>query len=564
MLHELRVQNLALIDSLCLDVGEQDGGLIVLTGETGAGKSIILQAIHLLGGGRSSASWVRNESEQAWIEAIFEIEPQHRALLSLMEEHELLNGSTCIVRRVITSKGRSKIYINDQLVTARVAGDLADGLVNIASQHDNQQLLQVRRHIDFVDSYGELWEMRDTFTGLFQKWQQLSSELRQLLEKEQGKEQQKDFLLFQLEEIESIKPVPGEEEQLQEERSLLHSSAKLVEIGKKAQQLFSGTVLERLAEIRKLMEQLAEMDPTVESLAERGSTVCYEIEDIEQELARYSGAIPTDLSRLDVINERLAALKQLQRKYGTTLEEVVAFGEKIKQEIATLESLGEQIQVVELQLEKISTKALLKATELSHARKEAAQKMELAMEKELASLSFNQAVFQVTVGAPEGLGLEGIQSTGLDTVEFLFSANPGEPAKSLAKIASGGELSRLMLAMKCILARRDQVDTVIFDEVDAGISGQAAEAVAEKIGELSQHHQVICITHLPQIAAGADLHFKIEKKVEQGRTATELMKLSTGERVEELARMLAGQEPTSQTMAYAKELIERKQQRREG
>lgn len=559
MLNELRVHNLALVDALHFDVSENETGLIALTGETGAGKSIILQAVHLLGGGRSSATWVRNGCESAQIEAMFELRSDQQHLTDVLNEHELLDGRNCLVRRVITSQGRSKVFINDQLVTTKTARELADGLVNIASQHDNQQLLNTRHHLDFLDTYGELWEQRAAFSALFKIWQSISSQLRELLEKEQEKEQQKDFLRFQLEEIDGAKLVSGEDEELAKEKEILKSSATLLEITEKAQQAFSGSIIDALSEVRKDLEQLATLDPAVTELAERAVSVCYEITDVEQELGQYIRTIPTDLSRIEQIAERLAQIKQLQRKYGLTIEDILSFAEKIRSEVDELENLEERIEALEKELEKVSTKALLKAVELSEARKGAARKLEQAMEEELSSLSFNQAAFAVKMAVPEGLGLEGVQKSGRDTVEFLFSANPGEPPKPLAKVASGGELSRLMLAMKCILARRDQVDTVIFDEVDAGIGGQAAEAVAAKIKELASHHQVFCITHLPQIAAGADIHFRIEKRVEDDRTRTVLVKLEEEERVEELARMLGGEAPTDQTMVYAKELIARKQ-----
>lgn len=563
MLHELRVQNLALVDALQFDVSERVNGLIVLTGETGAGKSIILQAIHLLGGGRSSSSWVRNDCEQASIEALFEIGPEQNVVRELLDEHALHNGSTCIVRRIITRQGRSKVFINDRLVTARTARELADGLVNVASQHDNQELLSTRSHLDFLDTYGELWSLRKQYTRLFTQWQSLSSQIRELQEKEQEKEQHKDFLFFQLEEIESAGLVPGEDEQLQRERDTLQSSATLLQLADTAQQLFSGSFLENLTGVRKQLEQLSALDPSVAELAGRAVSTCYEIADIDQELARYIQTVPTDLSRLESIAERLALLKQLQRKYGATVEEVLRFAEKTRQEVEELEGLEERIEALERELETVSTRALLKATDLSEARKDAARHLEKAMQEELASLSFHQAVFHVQMTVPDGLGLDGVQSSGRDLVEFLFSANPGEPPKPLAKVASGGELSRLMLAMKCILARRDRVDTVIFDEVDAGVSGQAAEAVAEKIRELSGHHQVFCITHLPQIAAGADIHFKIEKRVEEGRTRTVMFRLDSQQKIGELARMLGGETPTDQTLAYAQELVERNRQGRE-
>ena len=562
MLQELRVHNLALIDALHLDLSTQETGLIVLTGETGAGKSIILQAINLLTGGRGAASWVRNDCEQAGIEAVFTIRPDHAEMNSLLSEHSLKDGATCIVRRVLSREGRSKAYVNDQSVTTRLSGELTAGLINIASQHDHQQLLNVRNHLDYLDTFGELRVLRQQFTKLFHRWQQASSELRQLQEKEQDKEQQRDFLRFQLEEIRKCKPVAGEDEQLLREREQLKSADALLRlVGASSRQLMDS-VAGTLVDIRKNMEQAATLDRNLSTLAERIASAGFELEDLADSLRDYLEGLPTDPACLDSISERLAELKQLQRKYGPTLEEVIAFADKAESALARLESLEEEIARTEVRVEEVSTEALLKAAELTQARREAAKKLTSSMERELASLSFPQAVFQVAVTEPEGLGMDGIHSTGRDTVEFLFSANPGEPAKPLARIVSGGELSRLMLAMKCLLARRDQVDTVIFDEVDAGIGGQAAEAVAEKISELAGHHQVVCITHLPQIAACADLHFKVEKRVEDGRTRTVINPLQQEEQVAELARMLGGDSPTAQTLAFAGELIERKSKRK--
>ncbi|MGE4560784.1 MAG: DNA repair protein RecN [Desulfobulbus sp.] len=562
MLQELRVHNLALIDALHLDLSSRKTGLIVLTGETGAGKSIILQAINLLTGGRGSASWVRGDCDQAGIEACFAVRPDHGEINALLQEHALKSGSDCLIRRVLTREGRSKLYVNDQAVTTRLCGELTANLVNIASQHDHQQLLNARNHLDFLDLFGELRGMRQQFSKLFQRWQQASSEVRHLLEKEQDKEQQRDFLRFQLDEIRKSKPVAGEDEQLLREREQLKASDVLVRLVGESSAQMAGSVTDALVEIRKNIEQAATIDDTLAPLAERIASAGYELEDLASSLEKYREAIPMDPSRLEWISGRLAELKQLQRKYGPTLEEVIAFADRAEADLAVLESLEEEISQAELRLEEISTEALLRATELSQARREVAGKLEAGMEQELASLSFNQAVFKVALSNPEGMGLDGIQSTGRDIVEFLFSANPGEPPKPLAKIVSGGELSRLMLAMKCLLARRDQVDTVIFDEVDAGIGGQAAESVAEKIGELAGHHQVVCITHLPQIAAWADLHFKVEKQVENGRTRTVIKELDQQARTRELARMLGGEHPTLQTLAFAGELIARSRGRK--
>jgi DNA repair protein RecN (Recombination protein N) len=562
MLQELRVQNLALIDALNLDLSARSSGLIVLTGETGAGKSIILQAINLLTGGRGATSWVRNDCDQALIEATFKLRPNHSEINELMHEHSLKDGQNCIIRRVLSKSGRSKLYINDQTVTTRLCGELSTNLINIASQHDQQQLLSNRNHLDFLDLYGDLRGMRQQFSKLFRRWQQASSELRQLLEKEQDKEQHRDFLRFQLDEIQKCKTVPAEDEQLIKERDQLKSSDVLVRLVGESWREISGSITNALVDIRKNIEQAATIDDTLAPLAERIGSAGYELEDVATVLDQYRESIPMDPSRLEWISGRLTELKQLQRKYGPTLEEVLTFAQEAEAELSVLESLDAEINAAEVRLEEISTEALLLATELSQARREVAQRLKAGMEEELASLSFNQAVFEVSMSTPEGLGLDGIQSTGRDLIEFTFSANPGEPPKPLAKIVSGGELSRLMLAMKCLLARRDQVDTVIFDEVDAGIGGQAAEAVAEKIGELAGHHQVICITHLPQIAAWADLHYKVEKQVENGRTRTVIKALDEQERPQELARMLGGEKPTLQTLAFAGELISRSRGRK--
>ncbi|MCL2790575.1 MAG: DNA repair protein RecN [Desulfobulbus sp.] len=558
MLQELRVHNLALIDTLHLDLSAYKTGLIALTGETGAGKSIILQAINLLAGSRGTASWVRSDCEQAGIEAAFTVRPGHAEMDALLDEHSLRDGTTCIVRRVLGKDGRSRVYVNDQAVTSRLSGELTAGLINIASQHDHQQLLNSRHHLDYLDTFGELHGLRQQFAKLFQQWQQVFSELRQLQEQEQGKEQQRDFLRFQLDEIRKGQPVAGEDESLVREREQLKSADALQRLVGASGRRLADIVNGDLAEIRKHLEQAAGLDRSLNSLADRIASAGYELEDMAGSLQKYLAGLSADPDRLDAIAGRLAELKQLQRKYGPALTDVIAFAEQAEATLALLDSLEEEIGRIGLRLEAVATEALRKSVELSNRRKETARKLEQDMERELTTLSFSQAIFRVAMTEPEGMDMVGIQATGRDSVEFMFSANPGEPPKSLVKIASGGELSRLMLAMKCLLARRDQVDTVIFDEVDAGIGGQAAEAVAGKIVELAGHHQVLCITHLPQIAACADLHFKVEKQVEAGRTRTVINPLTQEERVAELARMLGGDHPTAQTLAFAGELIERK------
>jgi DNA repair protein RecN (Recombination protein N) len=344
--------------------------------------------------------------------------------------------------------------------------------------------------------------------------------------------------------------------QLAEERDLLKSSGILAELAGNSLKLLKNSMLDNLAEIRKNMEQASSLDRHVSELAERISSACYEVEDLELALRDYLQSIPNDSFRMGAVTERLSLIKQLQRKYGPGLEDIMEYGSRAAEELASLDSMEKEIARLEKDVAEKSREVSAAAGKLSVQRKKVGKRLSAAMQEELADLSFPQAVFEVSIVVRADGDMTSLQATGMDEVEFLFSANPGEPVKPLARIASGGELSRLMLAMKCLLARRDQVETVIFDEVDAGIGGKAAEAVARKIQELSSHHQVLCITHLPQIAAWADEHFMVAKHVVDSRTVSTINRLHVEDRVMELARMLAGENLTDQTIAYARELVE--------
>ncbi len=556
MLQELRIENMALIDSLRLDFSGGRNGLIVFTGETGAGKSIILQAINLLAGSRGASNWIRSDCDRVVVEAFFTVNGDQDEISRLAADSDIDLDDGCIIRRIVSRDGRSRFYVNDRLVTARLAGMLTENLVNIASQHDHQQLLVPRRHVDFLDTFGDLWDQRREVEQVYGRWRRLQARLDELREKEQDKEQRRDFLTYHLREIHDASVTPGEDMDLEQERVRLKSSTTLGELAGSSYELMRGRMLEHLALVRRNMEQVASLDDSARRLSERIVSACYEVEDLKSALQDYLGSIPTDPGRLEQINERLALLKQLQRKYGPTLDDVLAYAGNAEKELASLDSMEQQLVLLEQEQEELKASVWELAKDLSAARGEAAARLCDAMRKELSSLGFSQAVFEVDLAGSLEQGRETIQSTGIDQVEFLFSANPGEPAMPLARVASGGELSRLMLAMKCLLARRDQVNTVIFDEVDAGIGGKAAEAVAKKIDELSGHHQVLCITHLPQIAAAAKEHFRVEKSVARGRTITTITVLDKEERVMELARMLGGDTLTEQTVAYARELVE--------
>ncbi len=554
MLQELRIRNLALIDQLNLSWPASEPGLTVLTGETGAGKSIILQALNLLTGGRGAGAWVREGCDQASIEAVFAVAADNPVLPRLLEEHGLEADASglCIVRRSLSKEGRSRLFVNDQSMTAKFAAELSSHLVNIAGQHDQQQLLQAKSHLDFLDSYGELSGLRTRYAASYAAFREARAALQTLKEREAGKEREREFLRLQVEEIQKIQPEPGEDEALIRERDRLKSSEALLEHMNGAERQL-GEAENLLVTVKKQLEQAAALDADLTPLAERVSAAGFEVEDLAAAVDKYLNQLPTDTSRLESIAARLGDLKQLQRKFGPTLDEVLAFAEKATRELDILDNMDAEIHRAEKAEARLQAQAEADAAVLSQARQEAAVRLSARMEAELDSLNFVQAVFQVARHEAAQLG-----PTGRDEVEFLFSANPGEPVKPLARIVSGGELSRMLLAMKCLLARRDAVDTVIFDEIDTGIGGQTAEAVAEKIGELAGHHQVLCITHLPQIAARADLHFRVEKAVSGGRTTTGITQLDEEERQAELARMLDGEQASAETHAYVRELLARK------
>jgi DNA repair protein RecN (Recombination protein N) len=556
MLKELLIINLALIEKLQVSF---DAGLTVLTGETGAGKSIILQAIHLLGGGKAAATWVRSGAEQASVEALFEVAPGRDAIRKILADMGVEAEDELIVKRVISSKGTSRYFMNGSLATAKVVGQLVENMLSVASQNDHQQLLLPRNHLGFIDAVGDLWPKRLELTKLYDSWKEISRQYHDLQDQEKDKEQRRDFLSFQYKEIEDADLVSGEDAGLVIERDKLRASDDLTRLGQKSYQKLGQAVNDHLAQVRKDLLNMAEFDSSLDKMAEEVAGHCFQLEDHLLALRSYLETIPNEPSRLDAITARIDLLQKLKRKYGNDLDEVIAFGENAKQELEQIEAMDERLNELAKALEKSQGKLIKAANALSKDRQQVAGQLADKIGAELKALCFEQAGFEIDFGNDQERDLARISRLGWDRPEFIFSANPGEALKPLAKVASGGELSRLMLALKCLLAERDQVETVIFDEIDAGISGKAAEAVARKIKELAGHHQVFCITHLPQIASFADEHFLVEKGVVDDRTRTAISSLAPELRTSELARMLDGDSFTDQTLAYARDLIERSQ-----
>ncbi|MGB3223084.1 MAG: DNA repair protein RecN [Desulforhopalus sp.] len=555
MLCELRVKNLALIEflELSFDQGEASG-LVVMTGETGAGKSIMLRAIHLLSGGRASADWIRNGAENCEVEALFEINIHHHFLLQKLEEGGFGGDSSLVIKRIISNSGRSRFYVNGSLATAKIVSELTAELLSVASQHDHQQLLQPSLHLDYLDTLGDHWQDRQSLGKVHKDWQDKKAELTALRQQEQEKEQRQDFLRFQVSEIREAALQPGEDEVLLEEKKRLKNAQALITLSQATYKLLSHELMDHLTTLRQNMAQLAAIDPGIVKLSEDVTGYTFLAEDYVNELKAYRASLESDPYRQEQVAERLDLIQQLKRKYGVSVESILEFAEQGELELEHLDNMDKEIAALEKELTALEKDMCDRAGLLSENRMKTAATLEKAMAVELSTLAFNQARFQMVWKDVEPVP-ETMKSSGWERGEFFFSANPGEPAKPLAKIASGGELSRLMLAMKCLLARKDMVETVIFDEVDAGIGGEAAEAVARKIQELSAHHQVFCITHLPQIAARGTLHFQVSKKVGDGRTQSAVVRLSSESRVQELVRMLAGDSATEQTQAWAEELL---------
>ena len=559
MLCELKVENLALIESLHLHFDQEEGGgLVVMTGETGAGKSIMLRAIHLLMGGRAQVDWIRNGADQCVVEALFVVNANHQDLLQALQESGFGDETSVILKRVLTSGGKSRLYVNGSLATAKMVSLLADNLLNVASQHDHQQLLQPALHLDFLDALGEHWEERAQVATVFSEWQQKKNELVLLRQQERDKEQRRDFLQYQLAEIQQIGPVVGEDEDLAAERKRLKSADALIALSQRVYRFFSTSLVDGLFEVRRDMEQVVQLDAGVEGLAAEITAYSYQAEDFVSQLRNYKDSLEHNPARLEQVNERLNGLHHLKRKYGETLEAVLAYATAAESELQLIDNMDKNMSELEAVVTGLEQELLHQVAALSARRRQTAEQVTTAMAAELASLAFSYSGFEVRFqGHEQGQeqGIERVRSNGWDRVEFFFSANPGEAARPLAKVASGGELSRLMLAFKCLLARKDMVETVIFDEVDAGIGGEAAEAVARKIQELATHHQVFCVTHLPQIAARGNTHFRVAKQMAQGRTVSSFYLLAHEQRVDELARMLAGDSVSAQTRAWAQELL---------
>ena len=566
MLRHLHVKNLALIDDLELSF---ESGLNVITGETGAGKSLLMQAIGLALGNRATADLIRRDTTEAVVEAVFGLDQARRA--ALFAEHDLLEAEELLVRRVITANGRSRVYLNGTLTTVALLRQLSAGLLHVYGQHEQQVLRETDSALSLLDDFAETTQRVQEMATRYQTLRQAWERLRTLTDDKEAAEARQDFVRFQVDEIRRAALRSGEEEELRQERTILMNAERLYQAASGGEEVLTesdGAVTDRLGQLVSQLRDLVRVDASLNEAISLLSDGLAQVEEAALFLRKYGERLSPNPERLEEIDVRLALLSRLKKKYGGSVEAILARQAALEQELEHIESGEEAIAALQQEVAQTAHTAWSWADDLSKERRGAARSLEQSIQTELSQLGMLGAHFGVQFPQqPEGGGARAPDSPfmkngrrlgerGYDQVEFYLSANPGEPLLPLVQVASGGELSRLMLALKALSAAAEATPTLIFDEVDAGIGGGVAEVVGRRLKSLADQHQVLCITHLPQIAAFADHAYTVTKTVTQGRTISSAQRLTQRERLQELARMLGGMEITPEARRHAREMLE--------
>ncbi|MEW6672445.1 MAG: DNA repair protein RecN [Thermodesulfobacteriota bacterium] len=563
MLQELSIRNFAIIDDLQIHFSD---GLTILSGETGAGKSVIINAVNLLLGTRASVDLIRSGAETAELEALFVFSPDSQ-MHAILASHGYDASESLLVRRIISRNERHRIYINDRLATIQLLHALTENLASISGQHAHQGLLKEDQQLSILDQFGGLIPLRsEVYTG-FHELLPAIAKLNELNMKKNRQDEHVELLRFQKKEISAAAVVPDEDKALEQEKIRLKNSETLYQVvfdGIETLYSGQGAVIEHLVTLKKQLDKAGQIDPQLLPAVKGMNEVSFQIEDLVENLRGYLKTICFDENRLEAVESRLDILQKLKRKYGGSIERVISHFESIDDELSEIENLSEKIKAVKADISRLHGKLAGLSLQLSQKRTQAAQKLSKMVEKELGSLKMSHTRFEVsfrkTAKDPHtdpSLILDDsvISETGIDRITFMIAPNIGEELKPLANIASGGELSRVVLALKAILADTDSVETIVFDEVDAGIGGGVAEVVGKKLADLARFHQIVCITHLPQIAKFGTHHFKISKQVSGGRTVTMIKPLDNNERIKEIARMLGGATITKTALDHASEML---------
>lgn len=553
MLTTLRIKNLALVADLSLEL---QPGLNVITGETGAGKSILIGALNLVLGERADRNLIRSGADSCSVEAVFDINKLKAPLATFLDENGLepCEDGQLVLKRAFTSAGTNRQFVNGSPTTLQILGRIGEWLVDIHGPHDHQSLLHSGRQLAILDAFGRLEAARAKFTDLTQRRARLEAEKAALIVDEKTYAQQLDLFRFQVREIGEAKLQADEEVRVEEGYRRASNAARLLELSQSALGLLGeedNSLLTQAGALGKTLHDLQKVDASAEPLSTLHEQAAASLADLQLELSRYQERIELDPSRLRELEERLNLIHSLKRKYGSSVADVIAFGEDVRRKLQSLEQRDEELTRLNTGLAKIDSEILAAGKELSSQRRKLVPPLNKAVVKQLSALGFRQSQFEVALDTATALPPSGIPAAGLDTVEFQFAPNPGEPPRPLRAIASSGEMARVMLALKTVLAAEDEIPVLIFDEVDANVGGETAQAVGEKMQQIARQRQVLCITHLAPVAAHADAHYVVSKQVKAGRTISEITLLGTEDRVTELARMLGGQTPAARKHAQA-------------
>lgn len=549
MLIELHIKNIAIIEEVNIEFG---GGFNVLTGETGAGKSILIDSINLAIGGRANRELVRTGAEKATVDAAFEVSPSGADYLEGFGVEA--EDGIIVLSRELSADGKSKSRINGRIVPLSVVKEVGAKLIAIHGQMDNRGLLQPRNHIDFVDKYANNSELLAEYRVRYNKVKKIKQRLNEIATDETEKERRLDLIKFQMNEIESANLTPGEEEELEKKREMFQNLETIVNGTSAAYENLYGdmnntSAYDLLSDAVMNLEKAATHDESLNENLETLNSVVADLEDVAHNLKSYLDAVDYESGEIEYVEDRLSVIYDLKRKYGTSIEAILEFYDNISKQANDITNMDEIIAELKEELSVEEEAMKISAEKLTQSRIAAGKKLSSKIMQELADLDMNKVKFDVRIDKTD------FNINGSDDLEFIISTNPGEGMKPLSKIASGGEMSRIMLAIKSILSDSDDIETLIFDEIDTGVSGRAAQKIAEKICMLSKNRQVLCITHLAQIAGMADTHFKIEKDVSRETVCTSVSKLNEDERKEELARIIGGVTVTDLTLQAAEEML---------
>jgi len=567
MLKSFEVKDYALIEHISVEFGS---GLNIITGETGAGKSILIDAMSLLLGERASTEVVRKGAQKSYVEGIFEVK-ENKKVKSLLEENDIDFSDELIIRREISLKGSNRCFINDTPVNLNLVKDIGDLLVDLHGQHEHQSLLRTETHIDYLDEFGNYQDLFAHYKNIYSELHIEEKDLKEFQEKESSIKEKKDFYAFQIREIDNVSPQENEDETLIEELKILENSEKLAELTSEIYQLLyesENSIQSSLSRVKLLIQKLNDIDKTFSEYLNESESALAQIQEISSFVRNYNSKINLDQAEVESKRERLGAVNLLKKKYGGSVIAVLDYRKKIGEEFELAENFSGKINELTKYINELRKNAGTLAKELSKKREQAAKLVKKGIEETLKELGIQTPQFKTEIKNIQSEKNNGVlidgkhfkaTTKGIDEIEFFISTNPGEDLKQLAKVASGGEVSRIMLSLKSTLAKNDKLPLLIFDEIDVGVSGKIAQKVGRALKNLSLFHQVISITHLPQIASLADHHFSIEKIAHNERVTSSIKKLPQSERITEVARLLSGEKITEASLKSARELINQKE-----